>query len=274
MHAEPKCQSNQTLSKAVTTEQLRVSQPLFLPSERFHLDRESPVPLYHQMETAILERINAEMAVGRMLPREVDLAKIFGVSRITVKKVTDSLAAKGVIKRQRAVGTHIIGLGVKEDLGRLTGYTEQMAARGLRVSTEVLGVGTHRPAIKVREKLKLKPTDVTLFVRRLRGTSQVFPLVFLQSEIPVHYGIDPKEDFSGSLYALIEDKYRIPIVWGEEEISAARASAEEARQLRIRPGDVVLVMERLTYTHGDRPLEFVRAVYLPEHYTFTIRLRR
>jgi DNA-binding GntR family transcriptional regulator len=33
-------------------------------------------------------------------------------------------------------------------------------------------------------------------------------------------------------------------------------------------------MERLTFTRGNRPLEFVRAVYRPEHYTFSIRLKR
>lgn len=255
-------------------EDVHTAKPLFGPSERVHLHRDSPVPLYHQMETAILERINAEAAVGRMLPRELDLAEIFGVSRITVKKVTDSLVAKGVIRRQRAVGTHIIGLGVKEDLGRLTSYTEQMRARGLQVSTEILGVGLHIPPAKVREKLQLKPTDRTLFIRRLRGTSQVFPLVLLQSEIPADYGISPAENFAGSLYELIENKYGIPIDWGQEEISASRASAEEARRLGISPGDVVLVMERQTYTEGNRPLEFVRAVYRPEHYTFTVRLKR
>ena len=113
-----------------------------------------------------------------------------------------------------------------------------------------------------------------MFIRRLRGTSEVFPFVLLQSEIPASYGISPAEDFSGSLYDLIENKYGIPIDWGQEEISASRASAEEARRLRIRPGDVVLVMERQTYTEGNRPLEFVRAVYRPEHYTFTVRLKR
>lgn len=251
-----------------------VGSPLFRPTERLHLDASSPVPLYHQMETIILERINAEAALGRRLPREMDLVKIFGVSRITVKKVTDSLVAKGVIRRQRAIGTHIVGLGVKEDLGRLTGYTEQMAARGLTVSTEVLGVGHHDPGPKVREKLQLKAGEQTLFIRRLRGTSQVFPLVLLQSDLPAHCGIDPSEDFTGSLYGLIEQKYHIPIEWGHEEISAGRASAEEARQLRIQPGDVVLVMERQTFARGNRAIEFVRAVYRPEHYTFTVRLKR
>lgn len=249
-------------------------EPLFKPTERFHLDPHSPVPLYYQMEQVILDRINAEGAVGRKLPREMDLVKIFGVSRITIKKVTDSLAAKGLIRRRRAVGTHIVSLGVTEELGRLTSYTEQMEGRGLKVSTELLGVGFHIPRLEVRERLQLKAADKTLWIRRLRGTSEVFPIVLLQSEIPTSYGVSPDEDFCGSLYHLLETKYRIPIEWGDEQISASRAQAAEARHLRINAGDVVLVMERLAFTSGNRPLEFVRAVYRPEHYTFSVRLKR
>jgi GntR family transcriptional regulator len=247
---------------------------LFKPSERFYLDPESPVPLYHQMERIIFERISAEGMVGRMLPREMDLAKIFGVSRITVKKACDGLAAKGLIHRQRALGTRIVSLGVTEDLGRLTSYTEQMAERGLKVSTEVLDVGHHLPDHKVREKLQLKAEEKTLFLRRLRGTSEVFPVVLLQSDLPMSFGVSAREDFGGSLYTVLEQKYRIPIEWAEEQISASRATQEEAKLLGIHAGDVVLVMERQTFTRGNQPLEFVRAVYRPEHYTFSIRLRR
>ena len=58
------------------------------------------------------------------------------------------------------------------------------------------------------------------------------------------------------------------------EATVAEARPEEAQLLRINPGEGVLVMERITYTRGDRPLEFVRAVYRPEHYTFSVRLKR
>jgi GntR family transcriptional regulator len=252
----------------------RASDTLFGPTERFYLDPNSPVPLYHQMEKIILDRIGAAGVVGCMLPREMDLLKIFGVSRATVKKATDSLVAKGLIRRQRAVGTHIVSLGVTEDLGRLTSFTEQMASRGLTVSTELLGVDQHVPGARVREKLQLKDGEQALSIRRLRGTSEVFPVVLLQSDIPVTFGISPEEDFCGSLYNLLEQNYRIPIEWAEEQISASRATPEEASHLRIRAGDVVLVMERQAFTHGNRPLEFVRAVYRPEHYTFSVRLRR
>jgi GntR family transcriptional regulator len=252
----------------------RVTNTLFKPTERFHLDSDSPVPLYHQVEKIILDRLGSEGAVGLMLPREMDLIKIFGVSRITIKKVADSLAAKGLIRRQRAMGTRILSLGVTEDLGRLTSYTEQMAKRGLQVSTELLDVGHHVPSAKASEKLHLAKGEKTLYIRRLRGTSEVFPVVLLQSEIPLRVGIDLKDDFRGSLYNLIEQKYRIQIQWAEEEISAARATAEEAHYLRVPVGNVVLVMERQTFASDGEPLEFVRAVYRPEHYTFSIRLKR
>jgi GntR family transcriptional regulator len=122
--------------------------------------------------------------------------------------------------------------------------------------------------------LQLKPNEKTTCIRRLRGTSEVFPVVLLHSEIPAAFKIDPREDFAGSLYNLLEKKYRIVIDWAEETISAGKASAEEAGHLRLRQGDVVLVMERVTYTRNNQALEFVRAVYRPEHYTFSVRLKR
>ena len=198
---------------------------LFRPSERFFLDANSPVPLYHQMEEIILNRIASERTVGFMLPRDHDLVTIFGVSRATTKKTTDNLVAKGVIRRKRAVGTWIVSLGMREDLGKLTGYTEQMAVRGLQVSTEVLKVEEHLPQILVRERLQLTENEPTLAIQRLRGTSEVFPIVLLHSEIPASFGIQIGEDFGASLYKLIEGKYHIPIDFADEDISAGRRHA-------------------------------------------------
>jgi len=127
---------------------------------------------------------------------------------------------------------------------------------------------------EVRARLQLPARAKTIRIRRLRGTNKVFPMVLLCSEIPAGYGIRPGEDFSRSLYELIERKHRIPIVWGEETIEAATATAEQAGHLRLRTGDTVLVMERVTYTHGNQPVEFVRAVYRPDRYKFSIRLSR
>ncbi len=89
-----------------------------------------------------------------------------------------------------------------------------------------------------------------------------------------HFGIDVHEDFHASLYDIIEKKYRIPIEWAEQKIWAGQATAADAKILRIKPGGTILGMERVTYTRGDKPLEYVKAIYRPEHYTFSMRLKR
>jgi len=149
-----------------------------------------------------------------------------------------------------------------------------MAQRGLMVSTVVLDVSEVEPPAAIRERLGMGRGHKALSVRRLRGTSKVFPIVLLHSYVPSHFGISRSEDFTGSLYQLIENKYHIPIAYADEEISACGARKEEAKHLQIAAGSTVMVMERRTFTSMDRPLEYVRAVYRPEHYTFTIRLRR
>ena len=249
-------------------------QPLFRPTERFVLEADSPVPLYHQIERIIIERTTGQQAMGRMLPAETELMQMFNVSRATARRAYETLAAKGLIERRRALGTRVVGTEMTEDLARLKSYTEEMQRKGLQTSTEVLEVAEHAPAAAVRERLGLARGERTLLIRRLRGTSEFFPVVYLTSEIPAAFGISPAEDFGASLYRLIEAKHRIPIEWADEEIRVAKATAAEAQLLRIAPGDGVLVMERITYTRGQKPLEFVRAVYRPEHYTFSIRLRR
>ena len=248
---------------------------LFDPTERFNLDVQSPVPLYHQIEQIILQRIKtAREPIGQRLPPEKGLAEIFGVSRATVKSTLDKLAEKGLIERRRAVGTRVISQELTEDLARLTGYSEEMQRQGLSVSTEVLEARLGPADSHTQERLQLEPGEEVLKIRRLRGTSEFFPVALLCSQIPARFGIDPQEDFHGSLYSILEQRYGKTITAADQEIRAAAAVAEEAEYLQLAPGSSVLVMERITYTTDPRPLELVRAVYRPDRYKYSIRLRR
>jgi len=247
---------------------------IFQKSERFRLDADSPVPLYHQMEQILLEQISQPEMINRLLPSEADLEEMFGVSRATVKRALENLARRGLLERRRALGTRVTRPQITEDLARLSSYTEEMEAKGLTIRTQVLEVKLRLPKDDIAEKLRLQPRERSLVVKRLRGTNELFPVVLLQTDIPARFGISESEDFSSSLYRIVEVKYHIPIEGAEETISAGRATAEEASRLQIARGSSVLIMERLTYTSGSEPLEFVRAVYRPDRYQFSIRLRR
>jgi len=246
----------------------------FRKCERFLLDSDSPVPLYHQMEQILLERISGTDMVNKLLPSEAELGEMFGVSRATVKKALDDLADRGLLDRRRALGTRVTRPQITEDLARLTSYTEEMEAKGLTIQTQVLDVRIHAPARPIGERLSLSPGEQSLQIKRLRGTNELFPVVLLHTEIPSRFGIDPSEDFSLSLYRIIEDRYRIPIEGAEQIISAGKARSEDAARLQVPRGSNVLIMERLTYTRNQQPLEFVRAVYRPDRYQYSIRLKR
>ena len=64
------------------------------------LDPSSPLPLYHQLERVLADRIAAG-AYREGLPGEYELATEFGVSRGTVRQALDRLVRRGVIVRRR-----------------------------------------------------------------------------------------------------------------------------------------------------------------------------
>ena len=70
------------------------------------IDRNSPVLLADQLA----EDLRAEVVVGRMsgrLPSEVEMASLYGVSRVTVRRAVAVLAAEGKLTVIHGRGTFI-----------------------------------------------------------------------------------------------------------------------------------------------------------------------
>ena len=68
------------------------------------IDRNSPVLLADQLA----EDLRAEVVVGRMsgrLPSEVEMASLYGVSRVTVRRAVAALAAEGKLTVIHGRGT-------------------------------------------------------------------------------------------------------------------------------------------------------------------------
>ena len=60
------------------------------------VDRESPVPMWHQIELALVRDIQTgRLAPGARLPAEADVAAQFGVHRHTARRALAALAEKG-----------------------------------------------------------------------------------------------------------------------------------------------------------------------------------
>jgi DNA-binding LacI/PurR family transcriptional regulator len=72
------------------------------------VDPSSPIPIYYQVYTSLLDRIQAgEFAVGAPLPAERRLAVEYEVSRITVSKALELLESDDLISREQGRGTFV-----------------------------------------------------------------------------------------------------------------------------------------------------------------------
>src|SRR3954463_6486648 len=74
------------------------------------LDRETPIPLYHQLA----EQLSAAIAKGHLQPgdafeNEVAMADRLGVSRPTVRRAIQELVSQGLLLRRRGLGTTVAG---------------------------------------------------------------------------------------------------------------------------------------------------------------------
>lgn len=71
-------------------------------------ERREGQPLSQKVREQIQEYIqNMDLTESRKLPREDALAQMFQVSRITVRKALDDLAAEGRIFRRQGKGTFV-----------------------------------------------------------------------------------------------------------------------------------------------------------------------
>ena len=65
-------------------------------------------PQYKQIENKLMEQIRlGYYKINDMVPKEMELADMFGVSRVTVRKALDDMANMGMIRRVPGVGTFI-----------------------------------------------------------------------------------------------------------------------------------------------------------------------
>src|SRR3990172_1738207 len=103
------------------------------------LSKKNKLPLYYQLKAIIEERIESgEWAPGAQAPSERELCEQFKISRITVRQALAELVVEGRLTRDQGRGTFVAKPRIEQQLTQLTGFTQDMQARGQRPGATVL----------------------------------------------------------------------------------------------------------------------------------------
>lgn len=247
--------------------------------EEATLDSESPRPLYEQLKRNLLERIDAgTLKPGDRLPSEKELEREFGVSRATVRRALQDLTHEERITRVAGKGSFVLHPKI-EPLTALTSFSENMRAQGCKPSYSNARVSLVTPPSKVAQLLDLDEGAQTLRIERLMLADDL-PMAIQDSYLPHSLLTDTISLFTNellnnlSLYKILELEVGIRLNRAEEWVDASRALSDEAELLQIEEGDFVLLIERLTFSKANQPVEYVKMIFPAKRYRYKVELFR
>ena len=200
------------------------------------LDPRLPTPLYQQLHQAIKEAISRRaLRPAEALPPERDLAEVFSVSRITVRKAFDGLVAEGLLTRRQGAGTFVASR-VEKSFSKLTSFSEDMA-----------------PVYRFH---------------RIRYADEM-PMALEYSTLPASC-LPSLEAVEDSLYGALERTGCRPNR-ALQRLRAVLFTPEQAELLGVPPHSAGLLIERRAFHHG-RAVEFTQSFYRGDAYDFVAEL--
>ena len=227
---------------------------------------EGKVPLYHQLKGLLRDRIESgEWQPGQRIPPERELCSTFNVSRATTTQALNDLERMGLVERRQGKGTFVAQPKLVQSLLGFYTFTESTLANGLKPLIKIISIGVVAPAVRHAKMLKLPSEAKVIRIERLRLVNGE-PVLLDECIIP--YDLCPNlvhEDLEKNLlHDVLSQKYGVRMVGQEKWVEPVILDDYEAGLLRTKRGALGLLVERIAYTDGKKPMEF-RKMLVPGH---------
>ena len=230
------------------------------------MSHESPTfsPLYRQIKALILQALETgEWRPGQVIPSEQELAARFSVSQGTVRKAIDEMAADNLLVRKQGKGTYVAS---HNDPRALFRFLRLVPVDGDLSSPQSIPLDCWRAKAgqEASRMLAIEPGAPIIIVRRLLKFANkpvVIDEIYLPGEVFQGLTAETLQGWSGSLYSLFESRFGIRMIRAQERIRAVAADRGASEALKVPEGTPLLSVERVTYTYGDKPVEWRRWLY-------------
>jgi GntR family transcriptional regulator len=216
---------------------------------------------YRAIADELRRRVEAgEFAAGRLLPSEADLSRAYDASRVTVRKALELLRDEGLVASRQGFGWFVAADPVRQALGRLGTFEQQLDDLGVRSERHVVEFGFVSAPARVREVLGVRKV---LEVTRLNlADGEPFARVTVWCPDVLGGGLSRDDVERATFYELLD----VDLGSATQTIGAAAADERDAGLLGVPVGSPVLVCERVTRNlNGDPVLMSVHV--FPAHRT-------
>jgi len=232
----------------------------------------SHAPLYIQIENLIETKIlNKEYLPGSRLPSERDLAKTYGVNRMTIKKAIHNLIDRGLLFSKQGSGTFVQthGIGDKfyfdfNEKQSNSGITEVLQNKGINVENQIIGKEILNDIPYFEAKLNIKEHDAIFGLHRVRKVKDI-PFAVEYSYLPYSLFHDAMNvDFKKvGLYDYMNSKGHQPINV-LQQTQAIKSLDKESRLLDIAKNKTIYYVQYMSTDEDGTIVEYTESYLNPE----------
>lgn len=232
-------------------------------------------PLYDQIKVLITQSlIGGEWRPGEMIPSEFELAARYKVSQGTVRKAIDNLAAENILIRRQGKGTFVATHKADVTKLRFLRLTSVTGNKELLENKFISCIKTKADSY-ISKILGVKVGAAMIEVKRLL-TFSGRPLIYDHIIVPAtsFKGLNGAkvEESKGSMYSMYESQFGVRMIRAEECLKAVAAEKEVASALGLKEGYPLLSIERVSFTYGDKPMEWRLGLCLTDDHHYLSEL--
>ena len=245
-------------------------------NKEYVIDKESPVPFYHQLKMYLLSEIESgNWLAQQKLPSETEFCEHFNISRTVVRQAIKELQNQGYLTTKKGMGTFIAKPKITTGfVTNLVGFYEDFTKHGFKVTTHIEQMKAEPVSQHIADMLRIAVGEPVIVLSRLRKLNNE-PSVYVTTYIPqilcpklLHADLENK-----SLYTFLE-KCGLEIHRGRRYIGVSLANEREASLLNIDVGSPLIELDSVTYLKDGRPLEYFHALHRGDRTRFEVNLVR
>jgi GntR family transcriptional regulator len=232
--------------------------------------------LRYERTISLVEDLIAQrdLQPGDLLPPGHEIARLAGVSLISVRRALDELERSGRVVRHQGVGTFVGQPRIVAEPSRVGDLLATLGRGpvGEALTTSLLSLDRGRPDPAVRRALDLGDAELVWHIVRLRrigGRARVLE----RSALPQRLVPEIDETVlraGGSLYGLLAERFGITASHEEQYLHVGTPTAEERRLLELHGHQPVVRLRGASVTAEGVPFDCFEQVYPASDFVFYI----
>lgn len=234
------------------------------------------VPLYYQLASVLRELIGSgRYGTGDRLPSEADLARRYGVSRVTVRQTLQNLADEGLIERRPGVGTFVTGEGPFTGTLELDRSISDLISMGMATSIHLIDLHQIEAGPEESRRLQIPAGSGITRCERVRYYEDE-PYCHIVNRMPAEIGgrVGRENWERGSVLKYLEEELSIQLGDARQTLRATLADVTHARHLDVPIATPLLRVDYLIRSQEGTPVEWARLHYRSDVYSFSLHLTR